>query len=100
MGENREVVYVTVKPNRRQVIVETPYNADFIGMLKVKVYWQKRSWDNEAKAWTVSDEYRQTVINMVKEYFPNTPAYLLEGAVTKNLHTGEVVQQQTLFREG
>jgi hypothetical protein len=97
--QNRKAVYVTVKPARKQIHVETPFNMRFIDQLKKRIPPNNREWDEEARIWKINDLYERTIRNMIREYYPDTPAYLLEGAVTTNLHTGETVQQETLFNE-
>lgn len=99
-GEQRTAVYVTVKPNRRQVFVETPFNMRFIDQLKKRIPPKNREWDEEARIWKVSDVYQRQVCEMVKQHYPDTGCYLIEGGITTNLHTGETVHQQAIFGEG
>ncbi len=85
-GNGKSAAYITIKKER--VIVETPYNEAFINDLKEKCFTRK--WDAGNKCWTVNISEKHIVIELVKRYFDNIRAYLVEGVVTSNLHTGEV----------
>ena len=78
--------YATVKKERGIIILETPFNAEFVMDLKEES--KSRSWNGEF--WTVDIAEKNLVVNLIKTYYWNIPAYLIEGAVTTNIHTGEV----------
>lgn len=101
MTAEKKAAYVTVKPNRKVVIVETPYNKDFVAELKVVIPQQHRSYDDQDgnKRWTVADVYRSRVEALVKKHYSDIPAFIIEGAITVNLHTGETVEQSTMFNK-
>jgi hypothetical protein len=86
-----QAAYITIKKdpeNKSQgkVVIETPFNEAFKEELKDRC--KTAAWSGEA--WTVDISERRIAENLVKEYYRNCPAYLVEGAVTTNLHTGEV----------
>lgn len=83
--------YVTVKKDKNNpqegiIILETPYNAEFVKELKARSI--SRSWNGEC--WTVDACEKSMVVNLIKVFYKDIPAYLIEGAVTTNIHTGEV----------
>lgn len=78
--------YATVKKERGIIILETPYNAEFVNELNRRS--TSRYWNGEY--WTVRVDEKNLVVNLIKTYYKDIPAYLIEGAVTTNIHTGEV----------
>lgn len=78
--------YATVKKERGIIILETPFNAEFVKELKAKS--KSRCWNGEC--WAVDIAEKNLVVNLIKDYYKDVPAYLIEGAVTTDIHTGEV----------
>lgn len=79
-------VYATVKKERGIIILETPFNAEFVKELNRRS--TSRYWNGEY--WTVRIEEKNLVVNLIKTYYRDVPAYLIEGAVTTDIHSGEV----------
>lgn len=83
--------YVTIKkdknnPRKGIIILETPYNTEFVKALKERSH--SRDWNGEF--WTVDISEKNLVVNLIKNYYRDVPAYLIEGAVVTNIHSGEV----------
>ncbi|MDQ7790048.1 MAG: hypothetical protein RDU41_08350 [Clostridia bacterium] len=83
--------YVTVRTD--VVVLETPFSESFVTELKEKT--TTRKWDPDLKIWTVDLSEKRAAIAIVRKHFGR--AYLLEGAVTTDLRTGESREQATLF---
>lgn len=52
-----------------RVILETPYDEDFVEQLKEAVPSHGRSWDPKDRVWLISSEYWDTAAEVVEEYF-------------------------------
>lgn len=83
--------YATVKkdknnPRKGIIILETPFNAEFVKTLKERS--NTKQWNGEC--WAVDIAEKNLVVNLIKNYYRDVPAYLIEGAVVTNIHTGEV----------
>lgn len=87
-----KAAYVTVRGDK--LIVETPYDEDFVRQLKEAS--TSRRWDPDAKVWEVGLAEKPVVEKLVKRHFGRR-AYLIEGAAVTNLHTGECVEQMEMF---
>jgi len=98
--DERKAAYITVKPTRAQLFIETPFNMRFIEQLKKRIPVKNREWDEAGRIWKVSGIYKNPVIEMVKACYPDIGCYLIEGNITTNLHTGETVHQEAIFGEG
>lgn len=83
--------YVTVKGD--MLIIETPYDEEFVSQLKEQT--TTRKWDGHARVWSAAVKEKATVLNLVKRHFYK--AYLIEGAIVCDLHTGECMEQAELF---
>ena len=51
------------------LIIRSPYNADFVAALKESVPPQARKWDGLNKAWTVSPEYGDVVAALMQQHY-------------------------------
>jgi len=91
MGQS--YAYVTVKDQK--CIIESSYSERFVEDLKRLVPSIDRSWDPEQKTWTVNIKHLPTVKSLVNSCYGK--AYLIEGAVTTNLKTGEGIEQTAMF---
>lgn len=80
--------YVTVKQDK--LLIESPYNEQFINRLKAAVPRENRRWDDDLKTWFVDIGFKSTVIHLVRAHF-HRKAYLVENAVVTDLITGETV---------
>lgn len=89
-----EYCYITVHKNSFEI--ESTYNKAFVGKIKtVPAY--KRSYDPDTKVWTINDKvFLSGIKNAAAELFPR--AWVVEGAITTNLITGETVEQMALFQ--
>lgn len=83
--------YATVKkdknnPRKGIIILETPFNAEFVKALREK----SKSWSWNGVYWAVDISEKNMAVNLIKTYYRDIPAYLIEGAVATNIHSGEV----------
>lgn len=99
MEKQTKAAYLTNKKERGLVVVETPYRVEFINELKKQVPYTAREWDQHNRVWKVNIKCLQLVRRLVKKHFlePVNSVYEIEGGITTNLHTGETVEQISLF---
>ena len=85
--------YITV--TSKAVVFEGPYKQGFVEALKKAIPHIERSWEPDLKIWKVGRKHLGRLSDMVKEHYKR--CLLVEGAVSTNLHTGQVVEQMTLW---
>lgn len=83
----RSYCYITVARGQ-EIKIEFSFHSGFIAKLKNLVPAQYRSYDSANKIWTVHPRYERQIIELVKAHFER--AWLMQGAATADLHTGEV----------
>jgi GMP synthase PP-ATPase subunit len=71
------------------IFLEFSFNAGFIAKLKSMVPAEYRSYDPAEKRWTIHPRFVSEIKELAKEYFEC--AWLIEGAIVTDLHTGEVL---------
>ncbi len=84
--------YITV--TKKGVIVEAPYNQQAVEEIK-SIPHTERQWYPEDKKWIVQPGYLDFVKTLVKKHYSR--CQLVEGAIVTDLHTGEAIEQGTLF---
>jgi len=53
------------------IIIEFPYDADFVTLLKEEVPSQYRSWRPATKQWHIDMVWARRVVNLLRDYWPD-----------------------------
>ena len=51
------------------LLIEAPYNTDFIDNLKHDIPWQYRKWDPDALTWLIDKEYTDLAYDLCHDHF-------------------------------
>lgn len=79
-------VYATVKKEKGLVIIEAPYSDGF----KENIKSRTKTWEWNGKYWTVDISEKSLIISLIKVHYRDCPAFIIEGAVATDIHTGEI----------
>jgi len=67
-NQARTPTMVTIAESEFHEII-TPFNREFIDVLKTKVPGRDRYWDKETRRWGVKNKYRAVVIEIMRNHF-------------------------------
>lgn len=79
---------------RATIRVQSPYDNDFVEALKGLASYRERAWDENEKCWWFLGHHLEALTELARTF---EDAWLIEGNVRINLHTGERIEQIGLF---
>ena len=69
MNQERRPEWILAKYG---MLLDCPYNSEFIEDMKREVPSDERKWDNDKKMWWISDAYLDEVDALLFNYFEDT----------------------------
>lgn len=77
----------TVQLSPKGLLVQTPYDPDFVASLKRQIPPMARNWDMEAKVWIVETRYAALLQGLLDKHFPGVAVPRVNGSHTPQVET-------------
>lgn len=83
--------------NRRGLVIDTPYNADFVEQFKAQIPSRDRAWDPDEQQWWCAVEWSEMAAKLVAYHYGAHEIVDEHGCIEYHDADGTVARQEEIF---